>query len=97
MVRKTVKDICWVAFRKIRLPFFIIAAAILLAGIYSWAADSMMASCSIPSIPGLNAPTVVEEKARNEEPKSKDEVKVTQAQDVQLQTAQVTVKTLYSR
>jgi len=71
--------------RKLRLPFFIISTAILLAAAYSWASESLTLSCSVPQIIGLNTPVV-----------EKEQVPVA-AQDEQLRSAGMSVKTLYSR
>lgn len=82
MVYDPLKELCMATLRKLRLPFFIVATAILLAAVYSWASESLTLSCSVPSIIGLNTPAV-EEKVLS--------------QDEQLQQKQAAVKTLYSR
>ncbi len=80
------------------LFFFIIASALLLAGVCVYAEPALMVSCAIPAVAGLNAPIVEEERVEAggnlgqslAQEEAKDEVLPSQAEPV-------VKRTLYSR
>ncbi|MFH0739101.1 MAG: hypothetical protein V2A59_04510 [Candidatus Omnitrophota bacterium] len=96
MVQDNLREIYKATLKRRGLLFFIFALAALFAGTYVWAESALTVNCAIPSIAGLNAPMIEEQKQENVKDSSKAED--TLKEDIQLSQVEPEVKkTLYSR